>query len=317
MKHIMHISSRHTGFSLIELMISMAIGLFLMAGVFTVYINSNKSQRFVEDQVKIADDARFAMDVIGYDVRHAGLFGRVTNPEFIDNAAIATVPGECETGWVSDRTSMLVTNDTHNYTGCLANYARGDVLTVRYTLSNGVVDANINPNVIYANADVNKAQYFIGTSPGIAPAALNYQLITNVYYIASFTEVDENGNALDAIPSLRQVSLQPGPTVVDSVILSGVENMQIQLGLDDNGDGVVDSYVDPDTVGTRWDDVMSMQLWLVMRSFNSNPGLDTSISFNIPASVPGGDLDFANDGFRHVMFNTVIQRRDSQASFAN
>lgn len=38
-----------SGFSLIELMISLLIGSFLMAGVFTVYINSLSSQDAVQD----------------------------------------------------------------------------------------------------------------------------------------------------------------------------------------------------------------------------------------------------------------------------
>ena len=63
------------GFSLIEMMLAMVIGIIIMGGILSVYTNTRDLQRSSEDQVNLVTDARFALETIGYDLRHAGVFG--------------------------------------------------------------------------------------------------------------------------------------------------------------------------------------------------------------------------------------------------
>ncbi|MDH5484260.1 MAG: prepilin-type N-terminal cleavage/methylation domain-containing protein, partial [Gammaproteobacteria bacterium] len=68
-------NKQQKGFTLVELMVSIVIGLFLLAGVLTVFTNSRQSQRVVDEDVRMMDDARFALETIAYDLRHAGGYG--------------------------------------------------------------------------------------------------------------------------------------------------------------------------------------------------------------------------------------------------
>lgn len=295
-----------SGFSLIELMVSMAIGLFLIAGVFTVYLNGRSSQRIVDDQIAMLDDARFALEMIAYDLRHSSMWGRLNEFEKVDSSLLPVVAGECEAGWATNADNPVrAFNDNNPYAaGCNVDYARGDVLEVRYALGQAVAAANLDPTSVYINGDVNQASYFSGASPGVAPNS--FLAVSNAYYVSSWS----NANG-DNLPSLHRVSLRPGPVVVDEMLLPGVEDLQIQFGVDSDGDGVVNTYVNPDAV-TDWMNVRSAQVWIVVRSQQNYPDLNTALP---PAQVSnivnaGSALAFSNDGFRRIVVSTVVQLKN-------
>ena len=90
---------RSSGFSLIELMLAMLIGLIIMGGVMQLYVTTRDTQRGSEDQLALLGDARFAIESIAYDLRHAGVWGRHNNSQLIachSNPASLSCPGGAE-----------------------------------------------------------------------------------------------------------------------------------------------------------------------------------------------------------------------------
>lgn len=310
--------TRISGFSLIELMVALLIGLFLIAGVFKAYVNGRASQDVVSEQVDMLDNARFALETISADIRQAGVFGRVTDPFRIDRTStMPAVPTECAAGWaVNVDRPVMAFDEQDPYGGpCVNNYFQGDFLELRGSLRDPV--APLANDRIYINSDVNNAQFFYGAaSPNISLTARDYDYYVTAYYIASDSDV-----AGDNLPSLHRISLQPGGLVVDQVLLAGVENFQVQIGLsiDDNDDGVTDriSYVDPQNV-TDWSVAKSVQVWLIVRAGTPSKLLtDTTVNANIAGqavaltdavsfTAPGG----ANDGLRRVVVSTVAVMRE-------
>lgn len=85
------------GFSLIELLVAMLIGLLVLAGVIQVVVNSKRS--FIDNQEIsfIQDNTRYALDIIVKDLRSAGYRGcartMLTTVNVIDFTNIATPAG--------------------------------------------------------------------------------------------------------------------------------------------------------------------------------------------------------------------------------
>jgi len=314
---IVSLKNSVSGFSLIELMVSMAIGMFLIAGVFSVFVNSNDSRQAVEAEVKMLDDARFALDVIAYDLRHAGLWGRLKEPDFVDISAVGAIAGECAAGWTIDVSKPVFAYDdpagVAPYASCGGSfYANGgDVVEMRYTMWQPI--AALSAGTVYLNGDANQAKFHISDNTiSLSSVAKNYRFVANAYYVRSWSDV-----AGDGIPSLHQLSLQPGtgaPVVVDNLILSGVENLQIQYGMDMNGDGSVNQYVSPGDAAMDWSKVVTAQVWLIVRSLNYNMGMDTSKVFVAPPFT-GGQISYASDGYKRQMLSTVVQLRDSASVY--
>ena len=63
------------GFSLIELMIAMTLGLMLILGVTQVFLGSKRSFVMQQQVAALQENARFMLTRISRDVRQAGLFG--------------------------------------------------------------------------------------------------------------------------------------------------------------------------------------------------------------------------------------------------
>ena len=70
----MCIRDRH-GLTLVELLIALAIGLFLVGGIAALYINTRSSFTYSNEVARIQETGRFALDTISRDIRMAGYNG--------------------------------------------------------------------------------------------------------------------------------------------------------------------------------------------------------------------------------------------------
>lgn len=72
---------RWKGFSLIELMVSMVIGLLLLVGLSSIYVATSQSARFQSATAQIQNNARYAFEFMAMDIRMLGFTGsRDANP---------------------------------------------------------------------------------------------------------------------------------------------------------------------------------------------------------------------------------------------
>lgn len=320
------VGTYQTGFSLVELMISMVIGLFLMTGVFTVFVNSRHSQDLIQDQVNMLDEARFALETISFDLRHAGIYGRVTEAVDLVTTAVPAGPGIADTtcsDWamrVADPVYAFndaISDASFDMTDCALARTSGDIIEMRYTLGTVVAEADVVDGLTYAKSNTSSSVFFVADDSvtteipddTTVPNGVVYQYVAHAYYISNFTET-----AGDNRPSLHRVSLGPklgsNTTLDDEVLLTGVEQLQVMLGLDTDNDGTVNRYVAPAPT-IAWNQVRSAQIWLVIKSNDLEPDLDTAVTYNIA----GGSVTTLTDGYRREMMKTVVSLRNQKPSF--
>ncbi len=72
------------GFSLIELMTSITIGLMILVGLTSVFVNSSTSSRELKNTAEQIENGRYAIELLAQDIRHAGFYGELS--------ALPTVP---------------------------------------------------------------------------------------------------------------------------------------------------------------------------------------------------------------------------------
>jgi len=61
------------GMTLIEIMIALVLGIFLIAGVLEIFLGSKQSNRMLENLSRLQENGRYAMDFMSRDIREAGL----------------------------------------------------------------------------------------------------------------------------------------------------------------------------------------------------------------------------------------------------
>lgn len=244
---------RERGMTLVELTVAMAIGLFLIGGALYVYVQGRNSYRSSDSLARLQETARFAMDTLEPDIRLARYWGLNAEP-----ARISVSPGleaSCDGAaapWaLNDLSAPVEVLDDAWTLPCqpFNNDARAgsDVLILRHAEPwQAGVEPVADGSHIQVQTTLSRGLVFRDTStPGLGdPADVNSNSLNNVtvdvYYVSNQSSFDP------ATPSLRRLTLGPGGDFDDEEVIPGVENLQVQLGLDTNGDGSVDRYVDGD-----------------------------------------------------------------------
>ncbi len=326
----MKIKNRQSyGFSLVELLVAMTVGLVIISGAFSLHSTTRKTQAVNEMQMDMVADARFAIEMISYDLRHAGMWGGTNKAALIsckssDAACTASsagedlpgaVAGDCAVGWYYNLTTPVFATDNsaaNPYSAsCMVDEGHvdtTDILEIRYADSNP--PAALLANQVYVRSNAINGKIFVGaTQPVInsydsSSQTRNHELHAYVYYISDYTDT-----AGDGIPSLRRVALENGPALQNQTLISGVSDLQVQFGVDVDNDEAIDRYVDPDDVDD-WSDVYAAKIWLLMRSNEQQRGIDTTKSFSIAGAAPvsyGGMSDY-----RYFLLTSVVNLRNVQ-----
>jgi len=321
------------GFTLVELMVAMVVGLLIVGGAFSLHIGSRDTQVANEAQMDMVADARFAIELISQDLRSAGMWGRTSADSFIScrdadpNGACtptstgdtppSPMSGDCRPGWYYDLLPVFAHDGDVNgnpYAATCISASEGyvdgtDILEIKYA------DAFPPPALLgsqaYIRSNAVNGRIFIGTTPPELEAndsnALtdNFELNAVAYYISDHTD-----NAGDGIPSLRRVSLVNSPGLQNQLLASGVVDLQVQLGIDVDGDKTVDRYVNPDQVGGREEwmtNVYSAKIWLLMRTDKPMDGVDTEKTFTMAGT---SDTYGGQDDYRYFMVSDVVSLRN-------
>jgi type IV pilus assembly protein PilW len=304
------------GFSLVEMMLAMVIGIIIMGGILSVYTNTRDLQRSSEDQVNLVTDARFALETMGYDLRHAGVFGGTNIPTLIScrmgdagcPAALPPAAGDCHNQWYINIGQPIFGGEgviPAGYSCILNHQANTDVLVVRYADSNPVATASLVGGTAYVRSNYLAGQLFVGTAQPVIPddagtLTANHQLYSRAYYISNFTNTPGDG-----LPSLRRVDLINGPQAQDQLILPGATNLQVQYGEDLDEDGSIDKFVNADAV-TDFARVYAVRLWVLIKTEHEEKGLNTARTY----TIAGNDVNTPNDGYRRLLISSVVKMRN-------
>jgi type IV pilus assembly protein PilW len=320
--------------TLIELMVALGIGSFLMIGALTVFMQSRTTFRINESVARLQENGRYVFDVIEPDIRMAHFWGLRTRSFAIDGRATpddAASPlspsGDCGTNWtVNLDEAVEASNNSYGFTCAAFGTAVGtaDTLVIRRADEN--IPAALAANTIYIQStrSDNSALFEGTTIPALFLPATSetHELVVNGYYVSQNSSLDTAGNP---IPSLRRKFLQNGAggaAIADEEILPGVEDMQIQFGVDTDvvdalvGRGVVDRYVNPDdailddTSASFNPDaqILSVRIWLRLRSERIENGLPADPGYTYADQAVGP----FTDGFRRIVVTKTIYLRNAR-----
>jgi type IV pilus assembly protein PilW len=317
------------GVTLVELMVALSIGSFLVIGAVQVYNQSREAFVVNESIARIQETAQFAMDTVEADLRMASNWGRQSRGDAIVGRSLPgdadplalSAPAGCGADWALDLT-IPVSGSNNAYglpcppdpSGIGNAQANSDTMTTRRT---SVAPSPLQAGRIQVQTTRVQGQLF---ADGTVPAGFNpvesqtHNLMVNTYYVA------DSSSLIPGVPTLRRkslISVGGAPTIADQEVAPGIENMQLQFGVDVDRDNTVDRYVNPDDPiidpgsagfipGAR---VMTARIWMVVRSVSREPGLID------PRNYAPGDVDLGeyNDSFRRMQVSKTILLRNARS----
>jgi len=313
------------GLSLVELMVALVIGALLIAGAVTVFMQSRNTYRASDTVSRMQEAGRYALDVISPDVRLAGFWGLTNRPMSWTNTA-AAVTKDCTANFAVNIGVPIEGRDAiatggsgyNNFTGgcpaatlpapkALNPVSWSDILVVRRVSADQAALENTRLQV-QSNRET-LALFSDGARPtgySAAPQSETHNLITDLYYIGETTPA-VNGVRQFA---LRRQTLVAGPQMRDDEIMPGVQDMQVQFGLDVNGDGTVERYVNPEDAIPAGARIATVQLWLLVVSDEIEVGFaDTNRAYTYANATQTAAV--FHDNRRRVLVTKTIQIRNA------
>jgi len=270
---------QQTGLSLIELLIAMLIGLFLLTGIATSYISSKKSSNQRDELTILEDNGRLALEIISKSIEHTGytpINAGILNPPFVTNDA-QVVSASCGAENSVKDTSIFSNRITQDGVA-------GDAITVMF---NG-------DNRVYTDCSGGELPSLCRVpAPGAAAGSSSVMTrIYNAFYL--------NNGELHCAGS-RDSKVQ--------VIADGIENMQFLYGLDTTGDGDVNQYVNATatSVAGGWNSVVSIQVAILVKSKKPVKSKNEKITYTLLDQV----VVAPNDRHQRAVFTTTIRIRNT------
>lgn len=93
---------------MVEVMVSLTLGLILIAGVGKIYLSGKQTYRMQEAQSRLQESARFALEILTNDIRKAGFMGCISRVQSVNNTLNGPPPsfdpGDGIQGWEADGT---------------------------------------------------------------------------------------------------------------------------------------------------------------------------------------------------------------------
>lgn len=319
---------KQQGFTMLELMISLFVGAFILAGVMFTYLGMKVTTSDTMDIGELQESGRLVMDLLKRDIELAGFWGNFprTPSSSILLSANPTPPStDCGEG---------TNNATFPQGGAAANsefkviYAKeanattelkcvksplvgSDILQIKRVLGQEITGATASTNT-YFIASTQSVRFTKGTGAVINPGGNSkvWEYAHNVYFVQDQTYTLHGKNVV--VPSLRRMRLANGE-MRSETIMEGVENIRFIFGLDTNGDYRVDTYkTSRQMSSTDWDQqgavVTSVQIFLLVRTLEE----DTDSKFSSQTFILGGEgehkreLTF-NDGFRRKLLTSTVR----------
>lgn len=327
-----------TGLTLAEMMVALAIGSFLIIGAVQIYNQSRQAYVINESIARVQETAQFAMDTIEADLRMASNWGRTSRSLAIEGRSLpgdadpnnVIVPAQtdtCGANWVLDL-AVPVDGDNNAFTlPCAAQggaQATSDLITVRRASVAPVLptagrlqvqSSRVNGEIFTNGVPPSSFEGLLADPLDPANPSFTHNLMVNSYYVGQASP----NNLVPNVPTLRRKTLAVVggvSTIVDQEIAPGVENLQVQLGIDVDQDNTVDRYVnvgddiyDPSAAGyVPGARVITARIWLVVRGQSIEPGVQDSRDYE-PGDV---DLGTFNDDFRRLQVSKTILLRNSR-----
>ena len=261
---------KHRGFTLIELMVALAIGLVTIVAIIKIYADGSRLYRFNEGLAEVQENGRFALECIRRDARNAGFWG-CTNLSILhqeENFSINFANGHVGEEIVG--TIPLVMNDTVvvTFRGAsgggiplqIAMTSPEDPLNVadshKFDVGDYLVISDCLTRDIFTATELGKTiNHNNALSKTYGNNSTVYQAKQTTYWVGL-------GHANE--PALFR-RINHGN---DEEMVSGIEDMRILFGEDtdadsmgNNGDGTANRYVPSSTKGLYMDRVVLL-LWV-------------------------------------------------------
>ena len=323
-----------TGFTLVELMVAMAIASVLLVALAAMFVNTSAARGEMDKASRQIETGRYAMQILADEMAHAGYYGALANPPSLP-VTVTSLPDPCDFAVATVQGSVAI--PLQGYAGkptsaalgisCIdaaAGYKPNTAVIVvkRADTSIAATAATAGFYNIQTSGCAGDAVRYILDSPSAtfnlhangspgclpltgAPAAKITPIYSRIFYISTCSNASCTASGHDSIPTLKRIDLTPTAMSAPVALVDGIEDMQFEYGIDTAAaDGTPDSYTATPSFA-NWSNVMAVRAHILARNIDATPGYTDVKTYTLGAATPytptGADVHYR----RHVYSELV------------
>jgi type IV pilus assembly protein PilW len=318
------------GFSLIELMVAVTLGLLLILALASLLAQQNKARSELEKSAAQVENGRYALSILQSEIQLAGFYGQFGAPITVPGA----LPDPCETSDMSeiDASLALPLQGYDNVgatipsplSGCLADedhVAGTDILVVRRLATK--VAASVDAKRVYVQTTPDSRVTDLGENSAASFTLLKKDgttladrraYVQHIYFVSPCdvfasgeTTCTADADGGKPIPTLKRLELGVVGGVTEFVLtplVEGVEDMQLDYGVDTEGGGApAYPFVEAPTLA-EWPDVVAVNVSLLVRNPAETVGHDDVKTYDLGVS---GSVGPFNDRYKRHVYSSGVR----------
>lgn len=301
MRHAPRGRSEH-GVSLIQALVGMAIGTSLAAGLATFFIQGSRSSREDINVASMLNELGFATGQLGVDLEMAGFWAQVHDSSAIELDSSLAATNDCGGGtWYRTLTALEVLDNPAASAAqarfpCLAAtdvVAGSDIIAIKRVLGRvagtNTSSAALRNGTIYLRThDKYGLLYLRGSGPGTPVEApyQDWQYSPTLYYVQPYTT---SATESPQVPALCRMTLRSSgggaPAFTRECVAQGVENIQLEIGVDSDEDGAANFFTAAPTAADL-NRVSTARLYVLVRSARPDVNYVNAKTYQIGNAEP-------------------------------
>lgn len=327
----MHASANRqsqAGLSLVELMISITIGLLILSAMATLFANQSRTRSELDKSNRMIDNGRYTLEVLSENLRLAGFYGSL-NPTSI--ALPGAIPDPCSTTMADIAAAIPLHIQGYDAAGASAGIASppscvpatlrtgSDIFVIRRVdTADAIAQTAAVSGTPYLQAsqcqyDSSSTPYKVDSTPAnftlrqkncttasTTPYAELRRMIVQIYFVDSENETG------DGIPTLKRIELSEAGAMVEVPLVEGIEYMQVDYGLDSDNDGIANSYTTCSAcVVADWSNIVSAKISVIARNTETSAGYTDTKTYSL--GLDGTYTPAAGDHYKRHAYTQVVR----------
>ncbi len=274
-----------SGFSMVELLIAVALGILLSWAILDVTLTSTRTAREVELTSETVENGRYLSQLLKNEIRLAGFYGRLESYSSGAGAQPDACADLASADLINGMTFPLFGLDgvAASATTCNGDtlLTGSDALLIRRADTDFVTStAGLEANQHYLQATINAMVLDTGANPA------NFSLLEkDAITLAPIREYHQDIYYVDDANVFKRLRLVNGAYTSEPMV-EGVDDFQLVYGIDRSGDGIPNAdggnaaFVELPASADEWEDVVSVKIFLVLSSTNPAPGSNDAKTYS-------------------------------------
>lgn len=316
------------GLTLVELMVSMLLGILLSGGMVGAYLTAKHNHYYDDQMARVQENGGYALRLLSRELTMAGFLGAVPT---LAGVSPANVFGDCsDSDWVLDPANPLELVNDHaggpvvvslhgTPLTCLDGTSvvpNTDLISIKRTaarasLRGGIPAPNLTASLAeswYLRVDSGREPTWeklpaidLLDSARALPSLSYWEAVSRIFFVRRYSETSDPG---DGIPSLCMKTLA-GDAMTSRCLVEGVEDMQLEFGMDTDGDGVPNQYMDA-PASSDMKNAVTVRVYLLLRSILPITGYRDEKTYALGRKR----LPARHDAYLRRVFSSTIHLRN-------